>query len=580
MFWALTTDLVDTRGHDFEQVLADIQTLNQWARAGRLEVTAISLAAYPFVQEDYALLPHGASIGSGYGPVVVARQPLSATSSPTSRSSCPGTLTTSYLTLRLVLGTSRTGSCRSTRSPTRSRRVARRRGLLIHEGQLTFEDYGLVKVLDLGEWWLLETGLPLPLGVNVVRRDLGEEVLRDVSNVLREAIDCGLDNRAEALEYALQFGRGIDAAVADRFVSMYVNDLTQDYGDEGRKAVTELLRRGEALGAFPRPSTSTSSREIARRACALRASSSRPCGRRSAATAGRSRAFGPDDLAAVAIAAAVERSGVDPAAIDDVYLGCANQAGEDNRNVARMAALLAGFPDSVPGVTLNRLCASGLSAVVSACHAVLAGRRGGRRRRRRRVDEPRAARHGEAGRRVPAREPDRLGHDARLALPEPAPRGDVPARVDGRDGRERRRAVGGLARGPGRVRAPLAGSAGPRRTRPAASRTSSSRRGRDGRRAPAPETTAEALAGLKPAFRADGTVTAGNASGINDGAAGARDRERGARARAGRRAARGVRRLRGRRSRPPRDGHRPDPGGAQAARARGSRPLPSSTSSS
>jgi 1,4-dihydroxy-6-naphthoate synthase len=126
-------------------------------------------------------------------------------------------------------------------------------GLLIHEGQLTFEDYGLVKVLDLGEWWLLETGLPLALGVNVARRDLGEVVLCEVSAVLREAIQCGLDHRAEALEYALQFGRGIDAAVADRFVSMYVNELTQDYGDEGRKAITELLRRGEALGAFPGP---------------------------------------------------------------------------------------------------------------------------------------------------------------------------------------------------------------------------------------------------------------------------------------------------------------------------------------
>jgi 1,4-dihydroxy-6-naphthoate synthase len=124
-------------------------------------------------------------------------------------------------------------------------------GLLIHEGQLTFEDFGLRKILDLGEWWLLETGLPLPLGVNVIRRDLGEEVLHDVSEILREAIQCGLDNRAEALEYALQFGRGIDEAVADRFVSMYVNEMTKDYGDEGRKAVTELLRRGEALGAFP-----------------------------------------------------------------------------------------------------------------------------------------------------------------------------------------------------------------------------------------------------------------------------------------------------------------------------------------
>ena len=253
MYWALTTDLVDTRGHDFEQVLADIQTLNQWARAGRLEVTAISLAAYPFVQEDYALLPHGASMGSGYGPVVVARAPMSLAELADVEIVVPGTLTTSYLTLRLALGEFRFRELPFDEIPDEVASSRADAGLLIHESQLTFGDYGLVRVLDLGEWWLLETGLPLPLGVNVVRRDLGGDVLCDVSNVLREAIQQGLDNRAEALEYALQFGRGIDAAVADRFVSMYVNDLTKDYGDEGRKAVTELLRRGEALNAFPEP---------------------------------------------------------------------------------------------------------------------------------------------------------------------------------------------------------------------------------------------------------------------------------------------------------------------------------------
>jgi 1,4-dihydroxy-6-naphthoate synthase len=254
MFWALTTDLVDDRGLDFEQVLADIETLNQWARAGRLEVTAISLAAYPFVQEDYVLLPHGASIGSGYGPVVVARSPLSKQELAKTEIAIPGALTTAFLALRLVLG----DDVRYRELPfeqipeevASGRAVA---GLLIHEGQLTFETYGLVKVLDLGEWWLLETGLPLPLGVTVARRDLGERVLHDVSEVLGEAIQCGLDHRAEALEYALQFGRGIDAAVADRFVSMYVNELTRDYGREGRQAVKELLRRGEAMRAFPEP---------------------------------------------------------------------------------------------------------------------------------------------------------------------------------------------------------------------------------------------------------------------------------------------------------------------------------------
>ena len=251
MYWALTTDLVDTRGFSFEQVLGDIQTLNQWARAGRLEVTALSLAAYPFVQEDYALLPHGASIGSGYGPVLVARAPIPLTELREREIVVPGALTTAFLTLRLVLGEIAFRELPFEQIPDEIASGRADVGLLIHEGQLTFSDLGLVKILDLGEWWLLETGLPLPLGVNVVRRDVPR--LHDVSEVLREAIQCGLDHRAEALEYALQFGRGIDAAVADRFIEMYVNELTRDYGDEGRKAVAELLRRGEAIGAFPAP---------------------------------------------------------------------------------------------------------------------------------------------------------------------------------------------------------------------------------------------------------------------------------------------------------------------------------------
>ena len=253
MFWALTTDLLDTGELEFEQVLADISTLNRWARAGRLEVTALSLAAYPFVQDDYALLPHGASIGAGYGPIVVARDQRSLDELSSSEVVVPGALTTAFLALRLVLGEFSFRELPFDEIPAEVASGRAEVGLLIHEGQLTFEDEGLVKILDLGEWWLLETGLPLPLGVNVVRRDLGGDIVGEVSRVLREAIQCGLDHRAEALEYAVQFGRGIDAAVADRFVSMYVNELTQDYGDEGRKAVTELLRRGEALGAFPEP---------------------------------------------------------------------------------------------------------------------------------------------------------------------------------------------------------------------------------------------------------------------------------------------------------------------------------------
>jgi 5,8-dihydroxy-2-naphthoate synthase len=251
MYWALTTDRVDTRGYRFEQVLADIQTLNHWARAARLEVTAISLAAYPFVQEDYALLPHGASIGTGYGPVVVAREALSLDDLRGKEIVVPGAMTTAFLVLRLVLGEFPYREVAFEQIPDEVASGRAEVGLLIHEGQLTFSELGLVKALDLGEWWLLETGLPLCLGVNVARRDV--ERPRDLSAVLGEAIACGLDHRAEALEYALQFGRGIDAAVADRFVSMYVNELTRDYGDEGRSAVAELLRRGEALGAFPHP---------------------------------------------------------------------------------------------------------------------------------------------------------------------------------------------------------------------------------------------------------------------------------------------------------------------------------------
>ncbi len=251
MYWALTTDHVDRRGFSFEQVLADIQTLNQWARAGRLEVTAISLAAYPFVQDDYALLTHGASIGSGYGPIVVTGDQVGVDGLRDREIVVPGALTTAFLTLRLVLGEFRYRELPFEEIPDEVASGRAEAGLLIHEGQLTFAEHGLVKALDLGEWWLLETGLPLPLGVNVVRRDVDRQ--HDLSEVLRDSIQAGLDHRAEALEYALQFGRGIDEAVADRFVSMYVNELTRDYGDEGRTAVAELLRRGSAIGAFPEP---------------------------------------------------------------------------------------------------------------------------------------------------------------------------------------------------------------------------------------------------------------------------------------------------------------------------------------
>jgi 1,4-dihydroxy-6-naphthoate synthase len=253
MFWGLSSGTVDARGFEFEHVLRDIQTLNEWAMEGRLEVTAISLHAYPHVQERYVLLPHGASMGSGYGPIVVAREPLGTDELRRAEIAVPGKLTTAFLTLRLYLGdfAYREVPFDEILDEVSSGRADA--GLLIHEGQLTYAAEGLHKVVDLGEWWLAETGLPLPLGANVARRDLGPDVLRELSDVLAESIRAGLDNREEALEYALQFGRGLDDELADRFVGMYVNELTEDYGEEGRRAVRELLRRGEEIGAFNEP---------------------------------------------------------------------------------------------------------------------------------------------------------------------------------------------------------------------------------------------------------------------------------------------------------------------------------------
>jgi len=245
MAWALQAGVVDTRGLELETVASDIQTLNEWALEGRLEVTALSAGAYPEVAGRYLLLPHGASFGEGYGPIVVARDPLGADELRRSEIAIPGRLTTAYLLLRLALG-----------DGLRVRELPFDRvlgavldgeadaGLLIHEGQLTYADAGVAKVLDLGAWWRDETGLPLPLGLVAARRDL--ERLDDVSAVLREAIDAGLEHREEAMRHAMRFGRGIDAATADEFVAMYVNDLTLDMGERGRAAVSELLRRAGA----------------------------------------------------------------------------------------------------------------------------------------------------------------------------------------------------------------------------------------------------------------------------------------------------------------------------------------------
>jgi 1,4-dihydroxy-6-naphthoate synthase len=191
-------------------------------------------------------------MGSGYGPIVVAREPIPLGNLRTREIAVPGTMTTAFLVLRMVLGEFRYREVPFDRILDEVREGRADAGLIIHEGQLTYESHGLAKCIDLGEWWLLETGLPLPLGVNVARRDLGDRLL-DVSEVLRESIAAGLANRDEAMRYALRFGRGLDTELADRFVGMYVNDFTCDYGEEGRQAVHELLARAEAAGAFDEP---------------------------------------------------------------------------------------------------------------------------------------------------------------------------------------------------------------------------------------------------------------------------------------------------------------------------------------
>ena len=246
MVWALEAGRVDTRGLDLEPVASDIQTLNEWALEGRLEVTALSAGAYPAVADRYRLLPHGASFGVGYGPIVVAPEQLTLDELRGLEIVTPGPLTTATRVLRLALGEGvRTRDVPFDRVLDEVVSGRARAGLLIHEGQLTYAEAGLHKLLDLGVWWRDETGLPLPLGVVAIRRDV--ERAEDVSAVLREAIDAALANRDAALDYARGFGRGIDAETADEFVAMYVNDLTLDMGERGRTAVARLLGREPEL---------------------------------------------------------------------------------------------------------------------------------------------------------------------------------------------------------------------------------------------------------------------------------------------------------------------------------------------
>ena len=251
MFYGLATNKLDTPGLKFEHTLKDIQTLNEDARNGVYDVTAISFHAYAYVADKYVLLPHGASIGDKYGPIVVSKEARSADEIGEMKIAIPGELTSAYLALKIfnskfdhvvvpfdkIIDAVKAGEADA--------------GLLIHEGQLFYNQVGLHKVLDLGEWWHDETGLPLPMGGNVIRRELGMETVRQVSKYLHDSIAYSLENREDALAYAMQFARDMQPELADRFVAMWVNELTLDYGDRGREAVRKLLDAGHRAGVIP-----------------------------------------------------------------------------------------------------------------------------------------------------------------------------------------------------------------------------------------------------------------------------------------------------------------------------------------
>jgi 1,4-dihydroxy-6-naphthoate synthase len=251
MFYGLATNKLDTGSLRFTHVLEDIQSLNEKAMRGVYDVTAISFHAYAYISDKYALLPHGASIGDNYGPIVVSREKFKAEEIASLKVAVPGKLTSAFLALSIcspgfqyevvpfdkIIETVQEGRCDA--------------GLLIHEGQLFYQSLGLHKVLDLGEWWHERTGLPLPMGGNVIRRDLGAETITQVSKCLHDSIRYSLDNRADALEYAMQFARDMEPELADRFVGMWVNELTLDYTERGRAAVQRLLDEGAERGVIP-----------------------------------------------------------------------------------------------------------------------------------------------------------------------------------------------------------------------------------------------------------------------------------------------------------------------------------------
>jgi 1,4-dihydroxy-6-naphthoate synthase len=253
MFYGLARGKVPTGDLEIAHILADIETLNRQAQEGRYEVTAISFHAYPYIADKYALMPCGGSIGDGYGPLLVAREPLAPTEVATRTVAVPGTLTSAYLALKLFAPGVATRVVAFDRILEEVKTGGADVGLIIHEGQLTYGAYALHKVLDLGAWWRDATGLPLPLGGNAVRRDLGAPLMGRLTALVRETVRYSLAHRGEALAYALGFARGMDPRVADRFVGMWVNEMTVDCGDRGRLAVQALLDRGHAAGLIPAP---------------------------------------------------------------------------------------------------------------------------------------------------------------------------------------------------------------------------------------------------------------------------------------------------------------------------------------
>jgi 1,4-dihydroxy-6-naphthoate synthase len=252
MFYGLATNKVRVPGYKFTHTLTDIETLNQRAiHEAFYDVTAISFHAYPYMQENYTLMACGGSVGEGYGPMVVAPRKLSLDEVKKTRIAVPGTLTTAYLTLKLFAPEIETVTVPFDKIIPAVVAGEYDAGLIIHEGQLTYGDIGLIKALDVGQWWREQTGLPLPLGGNAIRRSLGDETMLITTNALRESIQHALDNREQALEYAMQFARDLEPALANKFVGMYVNERTLNYGDDGREAIRKLLEMGYERGIIP-----------------------------------------------------------------------------------------------------------------------------------------------------------------------------------------------------------------------------------------------------------------------------------------------------------------------------------------